>query len=205
MDETDFLNKEIKRYLKALQDLKIDEKPKTIQINSIFISKNKDKPTEVSEESLKAKAELLIHKNNPVLYWFSFDNYLDEGCEILKEYELEANKSFSKEYKKGKEHYFDNNLIYRRAFSACKSGHNLKTKTLYVGKVQKDIWGRLSVHTGWGTSPKTAGMQLRFWYDFKKYGNLTFNYIVLHNDLKYFVEVLEKELRQKLNPLLGKK
>ena len=61
------------------------------------------------------------------------------------------------------------------------------------------------MHSGWGTSPKTAGLQLPYWYDFEKYGNLTFNYIVLEKSMKYFVEVLEKELRNELKPLIGKK
>lgn len=206
MNEIEFINNEIARYFEALNKVKIDE-PKTIKIDSVFISKRKDKPTEASEESLKAKVELEKFKNKPVLYWFSFENDLAQQIEIHQHFKQFCEEKCKLEYKTGKDHYYDNELNYRRAFSALKKkkDNDFKTKTLYVGKVEKDIWGRLAVHLGWGTSPKTAGMQLRFWYDFEKYGNLTFNYIDLNNDLKYFVEVLEKELRKELNPLLGKK
>jgi hypothetical protein len=204
MEETEFLNKEIKRYLKALQDLKIDE-PKTIAIDSAFFSKELDDANETKKKSFIVQDIFVENKNSPVLYWFSFDNDFNQQCEVREHFKQFSSDNSKMEYKKGEEHFLNNKLINRRAFSACKSKHDLNTKTLYVGKVEKNIWGRLAVHAGWGSSPKTAGMQLRFWYDFKKYGNLTFNYIVLHNDLKYFVEVLEKELRNELNPLIGKK
>lgn len=204
--QNDFIKEELNKYKqvleKQIEKLSINE-PIIIDENFLFNKENKSKE---AKASMGSKNKLDKIKNSPVLYWITFEN---EACTKAAVYNLYSKtvENLPKEFKTGKEFYSEKELTSRRVFSSYKSKneHDFTTQTLYVGKVENNIWGRLAVHSGWGTSPKTAGLQLRYWYDFQSHGNLTFNYIVFDNQLKYFVEVLEKELRDKLNPLLGKK
>ena len=139
------------------------------------------------------------------MYWLTFENELCNKEKLYNCYKETSINNSKQSFQKGYDIYREEGLKHRRVFSATKTKNDFSTNTLYVGKVESEIWGRLAVHSGWGSSPKTAGLQLHYWYDFETYGNLVFNYIVLDEKLKYFVEVLEKEMRGKLKPLIGKK
>lgn len=206
MEEKDFLVNKIQEYSNFLTESKVKE-VEFETINLSFLSNDED--LKLVTNGIKSKLEEI--KNFPVLYWFTFSNSFNEH-EVLYDFYINMIEQFkNKNYSKNKSDYSFRDgidkLNYRRAFSAIKTKRNIdfNTNTLYVGKVESGIWGRLAVHLGWGTSPKTAGLQLLYWYDFEKYKDLTFNYIVFEKSMKYFVEVLEKELRNNLNPLIGKK
>ncbi len=205
--QDDFIKTELNKYKQVLeaQIEKLSIQP-PIKIDEHFLFNIENKSTE-EKASMIAKNRLEEIKNSPAVYWITFDKEECNKSDIYNLYVESITKNLQTEFKTGREHYQEKDLIFRRVFSSCKSKNqnDFTTQTLYVGKVENNLWGRLAVHSGWGTSPKTAGLQLRYWYDFHSFGNLTFNYIVFDNQLKYFVEVLEKELRNKLNPLLGKK
>jgi len=205
--QDDFIKAELNKYKQVLEaqveKLSIQH---PIKIDEHFLFNKESKSTE-EKASMIAKNRLEKIKNSPALYWITFENKEYDKATIYDLYCKKVENNLLEEFKTGKEFYSDNELKCRRVFSSYKSKNeqDFGTQTLYVGKVENNLWGRLAVHSGWGTSPKTAGLQLRYWYDFHSFGDLTFNYIVFDNQLKYFVEVLEKELRNKLNPLLGKK
>lgn len=85
------------------------------------------------------------------------------------------------------------------------------SKTLYVGKVNKLIWGRLITHLGFHTNKNKGnpirsnnhGLQLYFW---AKELNLQikFKVIEFEKDLIEIVPILEKKLASKLHPIIGK-
>jgi len=205
--QDEFIKEELNKYKQVLEaqieKLSIQH---PIKIDEHFLFNIENKSTE-EKASMIGRKRLEEIKNNPSLYWITFDKVDCNKSDVYNLYVESVSKNLKEKFEKGKDFYYDNNLKYRRFFSSYKSKNenDFSTQTLYVGKVENNLWGRLAVHSGWGTSPKTAGLQLRYWYDFHSFGDLTFNYIVFDNQLKYFVEVLEKELRNKLNPLLGKK
>lgn len=203
----EFIINELNKY-KELLDKQIK---KSTYVNQIIIDENFlfniDCKTKEEMFSIKVKKKLEEIKKSPALYWITFDNESFYKKDVYDSYVESVTKNLTNEFKIGKDYYHENDLKFRRVFSSYKSKNenDFNTQSLYVGKVENNLWGRLAVHCGWGTSPKTAGLQLRYWYDFHQYGNLTFNYLVFDNQFKYFVEVLEKELRNKINPLIGKK
>ncbi|MGJ7030223.1 hypothetical protein [Niabella hirudinis] len=85
------------------------------------------------------------------------------------------------------------------------------SKTLYVGKVNSLVWGRLITHLGFHThknkgNPKASinhGLQLHFW---AKDLLLQIKYTVIEfeHNMKDVLPVLEKQLAFKLNPIIGK-
>ena len=206
MEEVSFLVGKIENYIAYLEEVK-SLTPQKIIIDSNFFLNGIDDSKYDKKKSQREKENLEKHKKSPVLYWLTFENELCNKEELYNCYKETSINNSQQSFQKGYDIYRKEGLKHRRVFSATKTKTNedFLTNTLYVGKVEKNIWGRLAVHSGWGSSPKTAGLQLHYWYDFESYGNLVFNYIVLDEKLKYFVEVLEKEMRCKLKPLIGKK
>jgi hypothetical protein len=206
MEEVDFLEKKIVDYIAYLDEVK-SFSPQKIIIDADFFSNRIDDSTYNKTKSQIVKDELDKYSKNPILYWITFENNVCNKENLYCHYKETSIENSKKLFQIGLEIYKEKRLEYRRVFSSTKvkTKDDFLTNTLYVGKVQSKIWGRLAVHAGWGGSPKTAGLQLNYWYNFETYGNLVFNYIVLDPKLKYFVEVLERELREKLKPLIGKK
>lgn len=85
------------------------------------------------------------------------------------------------------------------------------SRTLYVGKVNSIVWGRLITHLGFHThknngNPKASinhGLQLHFW---AKELSLQIKYTVIEfeHNMKDILPVLEKQLANKINPIIGK-
>lgn len=88
-----------------------------------------------------------------------------------------------------------------RNVSALKDKPNLGGNILYVGKVKKDLRGRLCTHFGFANE-KIGGMQLRHWID--KNILLKVHIFTFNKDVDDFVNPLELYLSKKLNPLIGK-
>jgi DNA-binding ferritin-like protein (Dps family) len=198
------IKSKLEDYIKLISENNVQFKESIIIDNAFFASELDDKK-EIKKKSKRVEDILNEHKNIPILYWFSFNEIFNKQKELRQDYEPKYKEIQNLLYSNIKEDYKDNNLKFRKAMSSFKTNYDENSKVLYVGKVEKGIWGRLAVHSGWGSSPKTAGLQLRHWYNFKKYGDLTFNYIILDKNMKYFASVLESELRNELKPLLGKK
>ncbi len=77
-----------------------------------------------------------------------------------------------------------------------------KDNTLYVGKVQSHIVGRVIQHLGYHLNQASHGLQLNDW---AKSMNLTFklHIIVLPHDVIPVEEIFETELAHKYEPLIG--
>jgi len=206
MEEVNFLKEKIVNYIDYLNEVK-SISPQKIIIDSNFFLNAIDDLKYDKKKSLRVQEELEQYRKKPILYWITFENNFCDKENLYNCYKETSINNSLQSFQKGYDIYREEGLKHRRVFSATKSKskNDFLTNTLYVGKVESEIWGRLAVHSGWGSSPKTAGLQLHYWYDFETYGNLVFNYIVLNEKLKYFAEVLEKEMRDKLKPLIGKK
>lgn len=85
------------------------------------------------------------------------------------------------------------------------------SKTLYVGKVNNLVWGRLITHLGFHThknngNPKASinhGLQLYFWA--KEISlNVKFTVIEFEPNMKDILPILENKLANKLRPIIGK-
>jgi hypothetical protein len=78
-----------------------------------------------------------------------------------------------------------------------------ESKVLYVGKVKRNMWGRLIQHLGFYKVERTQGLQLFYW---AKKLSLTVKITVVEfePDMANLIGVLENELAAKLKPILGK-
>lgn len=74
---------------------------------------------------------------------------------------------------------------------------------LYVGKVKKNLWGRMIQHLGFYNVRKTQGLQLFHW---AKDLNLDVKITVMEfeNGMKELMPVLENALAKRLRPILGR-
>lgn len=178
---------------------------KSIPINENFLF-NIDKKGKEECQSQTEKNKLEYSKNLPVLYWFSFAEDFKDQEKLRNTFINFSRENNGKRYPEKNEINEDNQLNFRRAISAIRAKSlDVNTRTLYVGKVKKGFWGRLATHSGWATSPKTAGLQLKFWYDFNEFPSLQLNYITFEKEMDDFVSILEIELTKELKPLIGKK
>jgi len=128
--------------------------------------------------------ELKEHENYPALYFFSINKEITYSDIItqIEDVKLKLNKVTPVTNK-----YKDNLGI------------------LYIGKVKKYAWGRLIQHLGYHKNRKSHGLQLGYW-DRKTLLdlNLTFTVMFFDEDIREYIQVLEKELAEKLKPLIGK-
>lgn len=134
----------------------------------------------------------LKDKNTPTLYWFELES--PESNKAIRTKYINYRENIKTQYTTSN---YRNTSAYKKTF--C-----LKSRTLYVGKVEKGFWGRLVTHLGYNQSPKTAGMQLYHWYDTSLYGNLKVNYISFDYKMKDLITILEKQLARELKPLIGR-
>lgn len=101
----------------------------------------------------------------------------------------------------------DSILSYRKtanskAIPAIKKKYS-GTKILYVGKVEKNFWGRVIQHLGFYKVRGTQGLQLFYW---AKQLNLELKLtaIEFEKDAADLMPIFEKKLAGKLKPILGK-
>jgi hypothetical protein len=187
--------------IQALKDFDVENI--VIDKNFLFNIENKQKDNCKSQEE---RGKLLLIKDKPVLYWFTFPEGFQNQETIRNSFMDFSIKNNKKEYSSYEKDYKVSPLKHKRALSAIKNKFlNQDTNTLYVGKVKKDFWGRLATHSGWATSPKTAGLQLAFWYNFENFPPIKLNYITFEKEMDDFVSILEIELAKELKPLIGKK
>lgn len=174
--------------------LAIGENTRKIKIDSSYFLKDYCKIRNITTcDEHKEVFNALKAIKSPVLYWFEFKP-IKGLCPKIREVFVEYKNLVKGNYKHPK---------YRNT-SSFKKNFNHNSKTLYVGKVETYFWGRIVTHLGYAKNKKTAGMQLYQWYKVKKFGNITLKYIVFENEMKYLVPALEKELAQKLEPIIGR-
>lgn len=177
----------------------IDLGIKPFEFNTSELPDSKESFDVIQQNSVyKEIHELLLNeKETPFIYWFEFDNKEQRGkiLEALKEYEANIKEERHRNTPKKDLKYF--------ATPAVK----LKTEEsniLYVGKVNRDLIGRLQPHFGFYTkSPNTSGLQLRYWANGLNL-ILKLYYIALPKELVDFTGLLERKLAKDLKPIIGK-
>jgi len=127
----------------------------------------------------------------------------EKTCLYFIEFPQKESDNILSKYIEYKEYKDINDItrINERNSSGLKKSPNSNTNILYVGKVKKDLGGRLSTHFGYA-HPKTGGLQLRHWIN--KDLELTVHIIAFDDKIDDFVNPLELMLTKKLNPLIGK-
>lgn len=123
----------------------------------------------------------LINKKN-CIYIFSFDESKCDTTGIISAYKSPFTTDRNK--------------------SAMRSKPNCNTNVLYVGKVKKDLGGRLSTHFGYANH-KTGGLQLKYWAKDLQL-ELMVTFIVFEDKIDDYLNPLELYLTKELNPLIGK-
>ncbi|MEP1094043.1 MAG: hypothetical protein ABJG78_02975 [Cyclobacteriaceae bacterium] len=115
--------------------------------------------------------------------------------EILEGNTREIMDSF-KEFKYGKP-------ATDRATPAIKKNIDYTTKTLYVGKVKRDVWSRMRTHLGYYHVGATAGLQLVSWAtDIDLI--LRAHIYGFDPEMKESIGGLELNFAKSLNPLIGR-
>jgi hypothetical protein len=143
--------------------------------------------------------ELEQIKESPCVYWFELKES-GHGQAILSSLKL-----YFEKWKNEKNAGTLKKLRKYRAIPAMKErSSDINTNILYVGKVKRDLKGRMVPHLGYyHTSPDTQGLQLCHWAKAFKL-NITFNYIQLPEGLQDIAGYYEMKLARELKPLLGK-
>lgn len=157
----------------------------TIEIDSSYLAGNYRNTQTFSKCKKFKKLYDALPKKSPVLYWFTFDP------EKLKTDSLR--QLFDDIKGKTKDRKF---AEIPKTLRECNG-------TLYVGKVIDKFHYRFVNHLGHSVSGKTASLQLTYWYDTLKYGNLKLNYIVLEEEMKTQLGVFEILLAKELKPIVG--
>ena len=192
------MRRKIKEYISnsidILQDaqlkLRSSEDKQPIILDKEYFHKKFMNEVNISEDITEFRALKDIKK--PVLYWFELTS--SNNNKAIRDAFI---KGYREPIKKGLKTPYRNTSSYKKAYSSIST-------TLYVGKVEIGFWGRLVTHLGYSQSPKTAGMQLFHWYNPEVFGNIKLNYIVLEENMKHLIVILEKQLAKELKPLIGR-
>ncbi len=99
--------------------------------------------------------------------------------------------------------YFKDHSKIKRASSALKKYPPTKTTVLYVGKVKKDILGRMKVHLGYYHNNNTSGLQLACWAPTINL-KLKLHIFIFDKDMEPFISSLELPFSRSLSPMIGK-
>jgi hypothetical protein len=132
----------------------------------------------------KALFDILKSMKGPGLYWF----------EILSENTHEEIRQQLTEYK---------NKPSARANSAMWRYTVPDSKHLYVGKVKKDISGRIVTHLGYNKNPHTSGLQLFHWAKGMNL-SLRLNTMEFISEMEDLMGIIELKVAQNLHPIIGK-
>ncbi len=121
--------------------------------------------------------------NNPIVYWFEITSE-QQPQEIIDKIE----------------EYSEREDVYKTPASNNKD--KSQSRCLYVGKVRNNIHNRMKQHLGFSKTKKTQGLQLGHW---AKDIDLELKVHVhgFNEEMKYLVSVIEIELANELNPILG--
>jgi hypothetical protein len=126
----------------------------------------------------------LKEMKGPVLYSFR----------ILSDNEHSEIRNKLSDYKRTKE---------PRGTSAMRKYTVDDSRYLYVGKVKKDISGRIITHLGYNNNKDTSGLQLYHWVKGLNL-KLELNLIELIPEMADIMEIIELKAAQNYHPIIGK-
>jgi len=132
----------------------------------------------------KAIFNIKYNITGPALYWFEIESQTETRCiiENINKYKLVSG------YK---------------AVPAIRKSINHDTKILYVGKVKRDLWGRIVQHLGFYHVNRTQGLQLVHWCSGLDL-NLILHIYEFEDEMAGLMPIIENGMAKHLNPLLGK-
>jgi hypothetical protein len=157
--------------------------PRTHLIDCADLADYSDVDIRESEE-FQVLFDELEQVKGPALYWF----------ELVSDHEAAAIISALNTYKQADK---------PRATPALRNTQASTSRILYVGKVKRNLWGRLIQHMGFYRVAATQGLQLFHWA--KKAGvSLKFNYIVFDNEMADIMPLIEYAFAKHYHPLVGK-
>lgn len=158
---------------------------KSINIDNSYLAENFRKTQTFSKSENFKDLYNLLPKKVPVLYWFTYDSTkinndsLDQLFDAISE------------------------IPKDRKFAEIPSSRRKSSGVLYVGKVTDKFHYRFVNHLGHSVSGRTGSLQLTYWFNTERYGNLKLNFIVFNEDMKTLLGVLEIELAKELKPIVG--
>jgi hypothetical protein len=80
-----------------------------------------------------------------------------------------------------------------------------ESKYLYVGKVQREVGGRMVTHLGYYNTTGNHGLQLAFWAkDMIPSLQITVSIYRFKSEMTPYISSFEKILADKLKPIIGK-
>jgi hypothetical protein len=135
------------------------------------------------ETTLKFIKDIEEHNHLPAVYWFEIVS--DHDSKEIYTSVVDLKKTSIRNMPAFKKHLKDYSSV------------------LYVGKVKKNLAGRMLLHLGYNTAPSVQGLQLCHWPN-KDGLNLKLNVIYLPQDLDMLAGVFEVQIAKELNPILGK-
>lgn len=128
--------------------------------------------------------EMIEYEKFPALYFFEINEIIEKG-EIVT-----LIKSVNEKFQ----------------LSIPAQNHSSKNEgILYVGKVKSCAWGRLIQHLGYHKNRKSHGLQLDFWAkEIKTELKLKYTVMFFEENIADDINILERILAKKLNPIIGK-
>lgn len=120
----------------------------------------------------------------PAIYWFKIISDVDNST-ITNTFE---------QYKKQKE---------SRPTPALNNYDHEDSRTLYVGKVQGCLWGRVIQHLGYHKDPTDHGLQLYHWSKSLPL-ILELHVIPVNDEMNHLLPSLETYFAKQLRPLIGR-
>ena len=143
------------------------------------------------------QARFKNNKKIPYVYWFEYEGVCgkEKILSSLVAYSANVHKERFFNTQKSELKFFKTPAVKKKT-----SNSNI----LYVGKVNKDLVGRLQPHFGfYFRSPNTQGLQFRYWLNDLNL-TITLHYISLPKELVGFTGYLERKLAEELKPIIGK-
>ena len=186
------LPKEVEEHI-GLGGIVLSKKPSELYDYKSVSLKCESLPEPVWKKSAKIPPDLnesffkrLPDKSCPALYYFEIIGSTPTGSSILEAY---------REMK--------NDPDIERASAALKKKPPTGTSILYVGKVKKNLPGRMKVHLGYYHNGNTSGLQLYCWARSIKL-ELKVHLFTFTTEMAPFISILELPFSHSLNPMIGK-
>jgi len=132
----------------------------------------------------KSFFEKAANFTGPVLYFFEIISSQDSGetRECMRAYKISEGA---------------------KSVPALKKGYTNDSRTLYVGKVKRNFYGRVIQHLGYYKVARTQGLQLYHWA--RKFGlNVRLHAYHFEPEMHDLVSVLELKFARDLKPITGK-
>ena len=177
----------------------------SITINREFITTLEDNFSDFLR--LREKSKRIPHAENE-----NFKNSLTNKFEKVREIKNNNNKPTIYWFEIVNKSNTPNEKLYKKFVSSRKTGAgwwtignknaNLSNNILYLGKVEKNLFGRFLQHLGIGHK-KTSSLKLMKWFHQFENIDLEFKYIQFDEDILPYLEDFENIYWRHYQPLLG--